>query len=170
MKVKDSPYISRNRALFQKLLRTLLEEYPYASVLAADSREKTYSVNRRLTSIRGGGMMSARGFVARVFDGSRWSEHSFNEISEELLPAIAAQIRETAAMSERILPDGIRENVYAAPDDAQNTFRGSTEYEIDPEQTGDDAVLARLREIRDRGLAYSDRLLEPHLQAVPLPG
>lgn len=98
MKVKDSPYLRANKPLFQKLLAALLERYPYASILASDIREKSYRVNRVTTSLAGGGIFSGRGFVVKVFDGGHWSEHSFNQISEELLPSILEQIGQAAAL------------------------------------------------------------------------
>ncbi len=38
-------------------------------------------------------------------------------------------------------------------------FHGSTEYGLDPDEAGDEAIVRRLTAIRDRGLAYSDKLL-----------
>ena len=160
MKVKGSPYLRANKPLFQKLLAALLEQYPYASILASDVREKSYMVNRRLTSVNGGGIFSGRGFVVKVFDGQHWSEHSFNRISEELLPDVLAQIRETVSLSDTALPAGTVEGVFSAPAEEKTVFQGSTELEVDPEELGDDVILERLTAIRDRGLRYSDQLLD----------
>lgn len=160
MKVSPSPYIRSVRPLLTRLLDELLKEYPYASVLAQDSREKIYHVNRSISDIDCDGMESARGFVVKVFDGTAWSEHSFNAVTEELLPDILAQIRETAGMAVKVLPDGILENEYAAPEEEPVHFTGSTEYRIAPEEMGDDVILKRMEEVRDRGLACSGQILD----------
>lgn len=159
MKVKASSHIRQNRPLYEQLLRMLLERYPYASILATDCREKTYSVNRALTSVSEGGTFAARGFVVKVFDGAHWSEHSFSQISQEALPDILGEVQKTVALSETLLPDQLTENVYSAPEEEPQTFVGSTDYEIDPEELGDDVILSRMAAVRDRGLAFSDRLL-----------
>lgn len=159
MKVKASSLIRQNRPLYEQLLRMLLERFPYASILAADSRAKTYSVNRALTSVSEGGTFAGRGFVVKVFDGAHWSEHSFSQISREALPDILGEVQKTVALSETLLPDQLTENVYSAPEEEPQTFVGSTDYEIDPEELGDDVILSRMTAVRDRGLAFSDRLL-----------
>ena len=160
MKVKPSPYIQSVRPLLKELLAELEKSYPYASILAADSREKSYSVNRRLSSISGSGMMSARGFVVKVFDGKHWSEHSFNEITEEKIPDILAQIRETAAMSAAAMPAGIMENEYTAPEEEETVFSDSTSCQNDPEELGDDVILEKMKAVRDRGLAVNGQILD----------
>ena len=146
MKVKPSPYIQSVRPLLKKLLTELEKSYTYASILAADSKEKSYSVNRRLSSISGSGMMSARGFVVKVFDGKHWSEHSFNEITEEEIPDILEQVRVTAGMSAAAMPAGITENEYTAPEEDEAFFSDSTQYQNDPEELGDDVILVDLCE------------------------
>ncbi len=160
MKVKLSPYIQAVRPLLKKLLAELEKSYTYASILAADSKEKSYSVNRRLSSISGSGMMSARGFVVKVFDGKHWSEHSFNEITEEEIPDILEQIRVTAGMSAAALPAGITENEYTAPEEDEAFFSDSTQYQNDPEELGDDVILEKMKTIRDRGLAVNGQILD----------
>ncbi len=160
MKVKPNPYIQAVRPLLKELLAELLKEYPYASVLAADSREKSYRVNRQLSSINGGGRFSARGFVVKVFDGKHWSEHSFNEITKENLADLIQQIRVTASMTGSALPEGVTEHEYAAPEEEETVFTGSTEYLTDPEELGDDVILERMKEVRNRGLAVSGQILD----------
>ncbi len=160
MKAKSSPYIRAVRPLLEKLLADLKQRYPYASVLASDCREKIYRVNRRLSDINGSGMLSARGFVVKVFDGTYWSEHSFNEITEDTIPDILRQIAETSAISEGAFPEGIGQNEYTLPEEEETVFQGSTECVKDPEETDDDEILARMEEIRDRGLAFSEKILD----------
>jgi len=169
MKVKESEYIKHTKPLLKKLLERLLQQYPYVSILATDSKAKSYSVSRRNTSINENGMLTARGFVAKISDGTNYAEYSFNRISEELLDEICCKIAETVALSASAIPEGIKENSYPIPEKMKETssveqektvFSGSTEYRIDPEELGDDVILERLTRIKDRGLAVSEAILD----------
>ncbi len=164
MKVEHSAYIRRNQPLFQELLRLLLKEYPYASILAQDSRERSYRVNRALSSVGEDSRDCARGFVVRVWDGARVAEHSFNRISEERMPELVERVRR--AVADAPLPEGVEDAACGAPDDEPLTFCDATEYEIDPALMGDDAILSRLMAIRDRTLSRSDKLLDCIAQAT----
>lgn len=159
MKVASSKFLTDKKPLLQRLLSELLEAYPYASVLATDSRAKSYFASRHNVGIGEDGLLSARGFVVKVFDGSHYAEYSFNQISQEKLPEITAAIRKAVDMSEALLPEGVSERDYLAPAEEKTVFSGSTEYEIDPETVGDDAILNRLTEIRDKGLSISENIL-----------
>ena len=160
MKVRDSEYLEKKRPLFERLLGELLGKYPFASILAQDATEKSCAVSRRLTNVSAGGRFSARGFVVKVYDGEHWSEHSFNEISNDSLPGILGEIEATAAMSAAVLPENVKERVYSAPKAEKLIFKDSTDYKSDPDEVGSEAIVAKLTAIRDRGLAYSDRLLD----------
>ena len=46
MKVQSSEYLKANKALYKELLDKLLNTYEYASILAADSVGKVYSVSK----------------------------------------------------------------------------------------------------------------------------
>ncbi len=160
MKLNDSDFLKSVRPSMEELLGKLLERYPFASILAQDASEKRCSVSRQLTGVSAGGMFSARGFAVKVYDGAHWSEHSFNELTAEKIPQVLAQIEGAAAMSETVLPEGAAERVYAAPASEGLVFHGSTDYELDPDEVGEEAIVARLTALRDRGLAASDKLID----------
>ena len=160
MKVRESEFIKRKKPVLKKLIERLSEQYPYVSLLATDSKAKSYMVSRRNTAISENGVLAARGFVAKISDGKHYAEYSFSRISEVLLDEICAQIAETIALSKNAVPEGMTENEYAFPEDEKTAFTGSTEYEIDPEEMGDDVILEHLTKIKDRGLAVSDQILD----------
>lgn len=157
--VKESEWIRQKKPVLQKLLQRLLKQYPYASVLAEDSRSKTYEVSRKNTAIAEDGILSNRGYVVKVSDGKHYAEYSFNQISEELLSEVCAGVEDAMALSECVLCKELCESEYALFEEEPAVFGGSTEYEIDPEQMGDDAILEQLAQVRDKGLAVSDQLL-----------
>ncbi len=160
MQVKRSEFLQRTKPTLKKLLDKLLQEYAYASILATDSRAKSYAVSRRNVRVSEDGMLAARGFAVKVSDGARYGEYSFNQISEELVDRIVERVRETVQVSEKALPEGIGENTYLIPKEEPTVFMGCTEYQIDPEEMGDDVILDHLRKVKDRGLAVSEQLVD----------
>jgi len=160
MKVKPSEYLREIKPVLLRLKDRLLQEYPYASILASDSISKQYSVSKAVTSVGMTGWLSGRGFVVKVYDGSCYGEYSFNEISEELIEDIVRKIREELwPMSEK-LPEGVRKSVYAMLEDEPLVFSDSTEYEIDPREYGDEAIIRELAAASEAGRAYSDKVLD----------
>ena len=85
--------IDRVKPGLQKLVAALRETYPYASVLAVADDARSWSTSRGGISISSPRMFGGTGYVVRVFDGEGCAEYSFNEFSEEKIPAI----RETLA-------------------------------------------------------------------------
>lgn len=160
MKVQESSFIKEKKPVLSKLLNRLLDAYPYASILAVDSKAKTYLVSKRNMAVSEDMLLSTRGFVAKVSDGKHYAEYSFNQISEEELDQIFHCIQEIVAASDSLLPDGLLESEYLPPEEEKTVFQGSTEYEIDPEELGSDEILMHLNELKQQGLAVSDKILD----------
>lgn len=160
MKVKSSKYLSEIKPVLVHLRERLLEEYPYVSILATDSVAKQYSVSKKVTSVSMVSLMSGRGFVAKVYDGKCYGEYSFNEITEDKIGEIAAKIKEKLFSMSRNLPEGVEKSVYAMLHDEPMVFKDSTDYEIDPQEYGDEAVLRDLTQASEAGGAYSDKILD----------
>lgn len=160
MKVQESLFIREKKALLRKLLDMLLAQYPYASILAEDAKSRSYNVSRKNMSVGEGIRGTSRGFVAKVSDGRHYAEYSFNQISEESLDTICARIRELVESSDKMIPDGLCESEYQVPLEEKTEFCGSTDYEIDPETLGDDAILDHLTAIKEKGLAVSEKILD----------
>ena len=159
MKVKQSEYLKEIKPVLVKLRDRLLEEFPYASLLAQDSTAKNYSVSKTSTGIQMDGRLAGRGFVAKVYDGTSYAEYSFNELSEEKIEEIVTAVKgELMPMSDR-LPEGVRKSCYAMLADDVLVFADSTEYELDPEEYGDEKVIEQLTKVSEAGRAYSDKVL-----------
>ncbi len=160
MKVKSSQYLSEIKPVLLSLRDRLLEEYPYASILATDSVAKQYSVSKTVTSVGMNSVMSGRGFVVKVYDGSSYGEYSFNEITSDSIDKIVQKIKkELIPMSEK-LPEGVRRSVYAMLEDEPMVFSDSTEYEIDPQEYGNETIIRDLTQISQAGIAYSEKVLD----------
>ena len=140
-----------------KALIDALDAYPYVSVLAQDTLAMQYSVSRTGTNVSESGMFSKRGFVLRVHNGKGLAEYSFNEISAETVPAIAAKARSLA--------EGIRGNDPVPTDEPARLSR-ALEYSVDPEALGCEEIVGRLTELRKKALSMSDLLLDVSVRLV----
>lgn len=166
MKVQESLFIRRKKPLVRKLLDMLLAQYPYASILAEDAKSGNYNVSRKSMAAGEGERGTSRGFVAKVSDGKHYVEYSFNRISEENLDGICDRIRDLVEASDKMMPEGLCESVYEVPAEEKTEFSGSTDYEIDPEALGDDAILRQLAAIKEKGLAASEKILDCQVASI----
>ena len=163
MKVYPSVFLMKTKPVLKLLLEKLLEQYDYASILATDSQAKSYSVSRRNVRISQDGMLTNRGFVVKVSDGGRYGEYSFNHISEEKINEILAGVSRALVASNQVVAHGMCENRYSVPVEEPIVFVGATEYEVDPVEMGDDAILDHLRRVMERGLSVSEQLIDCHV-------
>ena len=145
MKVSASEYIKSHKELLRQLLNRLLDIYPYASILAVDSQAFDYAVTKTSTSMGEDSLLSNRGFVIKVYDGQSYGEYSFNELNPEKLDDIIEAVQSKITK----LKDDIGKlsfSEYKMLNDEPCVFSESTEYEIMPEDIGDEAILKKLSE------------------------
>lgn len=156
MKVKQSRFISVNKPLFKELTESLLKEYEYVSLLAQDGEGKTYSVSKSGINIDAKNrILVQRGFVIKVYDGKCFYEYSGNNISKELIPEIIKDIKDNI----NILGKNFSKSEYKIPDDEPISLDKSTDYLVDPETLGDKEIIAKLKAIFDKGMAFDERIL-----------
>jgi len=158
MKVKSSSYLKSARPVLKLLLERLLEIYPYASVLAVDAVSFSYSVSKVSTSMTEDGILSNRGFVVKVYDGQAYGEYSFNELAEDKLPDIIENIQKKMN-GLNSLSEAISRRTYGMLSDEPCIFEKSTEYEIAPEDMGDEMIIRKLTQLKDEALAYDSRVI-----------
>ena len=159
MKVESSAYLSGAKPVLAKLIAAL-SDYEYASVLATDNRAKEYSVSARGISASEDPEYTNRGFVLRVKDADGYAEYSFNEISEESIPAIVKKVRGELLPIAENLPENIGRMERKAPAEEKTVFTGASEYEIHPDSLGTEGILSKLQEIRTLGLSKDERLMD----------
>ncbi len=151
MKVKASEYLRDIKPVLLRLRDRLLEEFPYASILATDSQAKQYSVSRTATNIGMVGLWSGRGFVVKVYDGSGYGEYSFNEISEDRVEEIVAKVKGDLIPMSGHLPEGVERSIYAMQEEEALVFADSTAYETDPAEYGVEGIIRARMRIRETG-------------------
>ncbi|MBO7402260.1 MAG: TldD/PmbA family protein [Lachnospiraceae bacterium] len=158
MQVHKSVFIIEKKPLLKKLLSVLLEKYEYVSILATDSDSKNYRVSSTGTSIGESGFLCERGFVMKVYDKGRFVEYSFNEISEDSIAKIAGAV--DALVASKKEDESFDHPKFSIPEDSPLSFEKSTDYEISPVQMGDEAIIRLLTKLREKGLAYSERIID----------
>ena len=93
-KLEHSKYILAIKPVLKKLLGEVLKKFPYASILAVDSKGNYYSSSKAGISITQVPRYSNCGFVIKAYDGNAYGEYSFNDISEAKIPEILKKLDE----------------------------------------------------------------------------
>ena len=144
--------LDAQKPALKKLVAALREHYAYASVLATEERFRMWRVSKNGTSISSDGDRG-HGYVIRVFDGTGCAEYSINVFSEERIPEIVREMQVRIEAERAALPEGITPMPAALPDDSPAVLKKEAKYEIDPQEAGDEAILALISRIREKGLS-----------------
>lgn len=160
MKVKSSDYLMQVKPLLKKLLNCLLEKYPYVSILASDSIAKQYRVSKQGIFVGEDSLLSGRGFVAKIYDGARYAEYSFNQISEDVIASIVTKIETSLIPLSDTIKEVVETSHYGMLSDEPFEFSESTEYEIDPEQVSDEQFINHLTQLSNAAKAYDEQILD----------
>ena len=160
MQVQRSAFLQGAKPLLQKLLGQLSERYGYVSVLATDTRSKQYHVGNTGVGAGEDELLTRRGFVLKVYDGRSYGEYSFTHIDEDAIPAIAAEVENRLMPLSGKLPAGLSLSEYGQIADEPAVLLKSSEYEVHPDEKGDEAILAALMAIRDDAKGRDERVLD----------
>ena len=152
MQVKKSGYLEKIRPTAKKLVKRLCEKYDYCSLLGTDSEDTRYRVASTGVNIAPVDFLNNRGFVIRVFDKSGQAEYSFNELSDELIPQIIDNVDKAVKLYEG--------KDCGLPSDKPLSLDKSSEYQVDPKELGDEKIIARLTELREKGLKKDERVID----------
>lgn len=152
MQVKKSEYLEKVRPTAKKLVNLLCEKYDYCSLLGTDSEDTRYRVDSTGVIIAPVPFLNSRGFVIRVFDKSGQAEYSFNELSEELIPEVIENVGKAVKLYEG--------KDCGLPSDKPLSLDKSSGYEVDPKELGDEKIIARLTELRERGVKKDERVID----------
>ena len=156
MKAPDSAYLKQLKPTLRKLQQALSARYGYASVLAADGREHYYSVSARGISTTEDDEFGRRGFVARVHDGKAYAEYAATELNEVDIPAILEKIGNDLAS----LSTPFDRFVTPVAEEESLAFDRRTEYELFPDDLGDEKIIATMTDIRNDAMKMDERLLD----------
>ncbi len=159
MNVASSKLIQQKKPILKQLLDKLLQNYSYASILMTDSKGKNYVISRQGIQISEN-MFTEQGYVVKVYDGESYGEYSFSKIEEGDIDTIVEEVKNHVMPWAQKLPEGTGIKTYPQIPDEEICFEKSTEYKISPEELGDEEILKRLTEVRQKALAQDEKILE----------
>lgn len=143
------------KPVFKKLLDALLLKYDYASILASEVECKNYSVSAHGINVSESNRFGKKAFTVRVHHNGGYSEYSAVTLSENDIPAILATVENLLKKSDKFA-----RLTTPVCSDAPLCFDKKTDFKIDPAQLGDEAIVNKLIDIRTKGLALDERLLD----------
>ncbi len=158
--VEKSNYIAATRKPAEKLLKLLLDKYAYASILVTDCKEKNYRVSRNGMQVGSSDDFGGKGAVIKVYDGAGYAEYSTNELTEDNVDNIVKLISEELMPLSAKLPAGTLEAKYKQLADEEVTFSKSTEYEVHPDELGDEAICEKINDLRGKIIASDERIID----------
>lgn len=85
-------YLKSKKDLCKKLIKSLLEKYPYASILGVDTTGVVIRCDNFNTRVSESNEFE-RGFVVKVYDGKGYIEYSFNELNEDNIDEVSETIK-----------------------------------------------------------------------------
>ena len=151
--------IDRVKPGLQKLVCTLRETYPYASVLAVADDSRSWSISRNGINISASGRMGGTGYVVRVFDGTGCAEYSFNEFAEENIPELCAVLARRLEEQKEAL-EGFEPLFTPVLSDEPAVLKKSSAWKVHPRELGDEAIVAKLTALRQKALDHDARILD----------
>ena len=160
MKVKNSTFLEENKPLLKELLDAALERFDYASILANDSVSRNYGVSKMGTNINEDSVLTERGFCIKVYDKGQACEFSFSSISKESIPALIKEIEDRLIPLGASVPSDVKPFVFDNVNEDITVFNESTEYEQDPEELGDEAIIGLLTRISEKGRDYDEKIID----------
>lgn len=158
MKVKFSSYLSEQKEILKRLVALLSQQYQYVSVLGCDTTGKGYAVTKSTISVNDS-FWAERGFVLRAYNGTGYSEFSFNELPKENVEDFAVYLRKQLDSYKNSLAADSFEKYPVVEEEAINSsFYG--EVQILPENVSSKEVIEKLTDIMSRGSKASELIVD----------
>lgn len=160
MKTKLSNYLDGKRPIVKKLVDHLGESFKYVSILGTDTTGKRYGLKKTGVDLNDS-MWNERGFVARVYNGTGYSEYSFNQLSEDNFNEVVSRIKETVAVAEALKQDnGLTFTDYDVIEEEAITDFFEGDVEVLPETLSHEEKLAKMRDLLEKTSALSEELVD----------
>lgn len=158
MKIEMSSYLKEAKPYMKQLLDKLLAIYPYASILGSDAGGKMYRVSSSGTVIANGGA-EERGFVAKIYNGTNYSEFVFNEIGEDKVDSIVEQIKGLVKLPQD-LKDIVQCESYTKIEEEHCNLSKCTEIQTHPKSLGDEKIVDTLTKLHQKGKGIDERVID----------
>ncbi len=158
MNVKMSDFLQNHKTDLQTLVKSLSADFPFVSILGTDTKGTKYRVTKTGASVNES-IWVERGFVVRVYNGSGYSEYSFNEIAD--LNKVEQDIRKIVVQDVEYLKS---ENIILIDyplineDPLIQSHRGTVE--ILPDSVSPEDIIDTMTKTMNRGLSMADFLTD----------
>ncbi len=146
VKVKNSEFLKRIKPEITKIVRLLENRFDYVSILGTDTFGYKYQLSGENSSIEES-MWTERGFIARILDGGRVYEYSFNLIDTGVGGEIADKIVKAVEGSD---PKGFRQYTLHQEEPLKLSF--NDEVKVDPVSAGAEKIFSNMQTLFDRTL------------------
>ncbi|MGP1437681.1 MAG: TldD/PmbA family protein [Treponema sp.] len=159
MQVVISKLLSEKKSLLKKLIKELSKEFEYASILATDSKGKTFTVRKKSISVGDSFMCTECGYVVRVYNGIGYSEYSFNVIED--VSSIVSKMKEIAKTDVDFLKNNDVSFVsypLIKEEETTKTFFAEIGQPLDAMNAKE--KIEYMTKIMQKGLAYNSKLID----------
>lgn len=163
-----------NRDLIKELQKYLSTEYEYVSVLASKSTGKSYAVSHAGIVAMQNALFCQDGYVVKVYKDGGYCEYSFNELSKEDFEAISISLKDMFKVKKQFEENNqgkavdksvIGVNNYPVLEDEECISFTENEIHDNPIELGDEYIITRLKEIREKALSVNEKIFDARLNA-----
>ncbi len=154
VKVKSSPFLGRIKSELKEIVRILENNFDYASVLGVDTGGYRYRYSGSHSGAEES-MWTDRGFTARVFDGGRVFEYSFNMVDRGSARTVAKNIVDFA---EKFPDEGFI--AYPPVKEEMMKFSFTEEVKIDPSAADPEHIFSEMRKLHEKSMGAGEYVFD----------
>lgn len=159
MQAKMSNFLKNSKPLIKRLVEALQMDFPYVSILGTDTIGTSYKVQKGNISVEDSSW-NERGFVVRVFNGTNYSEYSFNELKEDSLDDLLHKIKVALKSKQSIFMANLPINKYPLIDEEPVTKSFYSEIKTPPSSMSTKEKLSKMQDIMNSALKVSAELVD----------
>lgn len=155
-----SAYLKKTKPLLKQLVDELSKDFQYVSILAIDTKGKTYDVKNTGVEINDS-FWNERGFVVRVFNGFCYSEYSFNSINEDNINEKIDEVRrKLKSQLDELSKNNIIHNEYPLIEEEtiEKSFIG--EVGLLPAEVSSKDKIRKMQSMMGKGFGFSELLID----------
>ena len=157
MKSEFSEHIKQKKILLKNMIKELSKDFKYVSILATDVQGKKYEQDFSTSNVSDI-MIFERGYVARVYNGTSYSEYSFDKLDDTNYEKVKQSIKDTSQKDMEIFKNAdIPVTKY--PLIKEDKIVKTKFYKSDGEGVSPQKIMQELSDIISEAKEYSDLLV-----------
>lgn len=159
VQAKMSHFLQSSKPLLKNIIESLQNDFPYVSILGTDTFGTSYRVQKNNISLEDS-FWNERGFVVRAYNGTNYSEFSFNELCEDSMDNLIDKIKSALKSEKNIIKSGIPVNEYPLikEESIKRSFYG--EVKKDPCEMSSKEKLDKMQSIMNKAFEKSKELID----------